>query len=75
MSPEDLKTARKNLGLSIEDFATVFGVTEGRTVRGWEFGRRGTASTSIPEPIALLVQVALKFPSVRAWLCARVGLK
>lgn len=72
MSPDELKAARRALGLSMEGFARVFGVAAGRTVRRWEDGRREDgAPATIPQPIAILVDLALHVPGVRE----RLGIK
>lgn len=38
MTPSELKTARRQLGLSAQAFARLIGVHDGRTVRRWEAG-------------------------------------
>ena len=63
MSPEEFKESRHRLGLSVGEFARAFGVSGERTVRRWEDG-----SKDIPQPVVLLVQMALLFPSVRKFL-------
>jgi hypothetical protein len=35
MKPDELKKARRDLGLSANEFARVFGAHDGRTVRAW----------------------------------------
>lgn len=68
MTGDELKAARHQLGLSINDFAEIFGVANERTVRGWELGFRGDQPTTIPMPVQLLVQMALEMPEARRWL-------
>lgn len=68
MTAAELKSARHALGLSAESFARAFGVASGRTVRGWETGERNGAPATIPQPIAILVNLALDLPAVRARL-------
>jgi hypothetical protein len=68
MTGEELKRARRALGLSVDGFAKVFGVAAGRTVRGWELGERNGVPTSIPPPVVLLVKLALEFENVRKFL-------
>lgn len=63
MTPEEFKDARYRLGLSVVAFAQAFGISGERTVRRWEDG-----SKDIPQPVVLLVQMALMFPSVRRFL-------
>lgn len=66
MTPQELKSARRALGLSAEGFASRFGVASGRTVRRWEAGEReGGAPAPIPRPVAILVDLALHVPGVR----------
>lgn len=65
MTPAELKSARKSLGLSAEGFARVFGVASDRTVRGWEAGSRNGKPTSVPPPVAMLVDLALHVPGAR----------
>jgi DNA-binding transcriptional regulator YiaG len=38
MTPQELKAARTELGLSAQAFARLIGVHDGRTVRRWEHG-------------------------------------
>ena len=71
MTPSELKSARKSLGLSAEGFAQAFGVASGRTVRGWEAGERGGRAAPIPAPVELLVTLALDIPAARKWLLGR----
>ena len=61
MQPEDFKTIRRDLGLSVTQIATVLRVTP-RSVRRWEDGTR-----DIPGPAQVLVE-ALRtgtLPSIR----------
>lgn len=60
MTPAELKSARRALGLSAEGFARVVGVESGRTVRRWEAGDR-----DIPGPVKVLVALALGSKAVR----------
>lgn len=75
MTPEELKRARHALGLSVDQFAEWFGVASGRTVRGWEIGERNGEPTRVPQPVALLVRLALEFEAVRQWLAAQSNKK
>lgn len=68
MTGDELKEARHQLGLSINEFAEIFGVANERTVRGWELGWRGDQPTTIPMPVQLLVRMALELPESRQWL-------
>ena len=65
MTPSELKAARKSLGLTVEGFARAFGVSNPRTVRGWENGVRNGGPAPIPRPIEILVCLALELASVR----------
>ena len=60
MSPEDLKSARKTLGLSQAEFARVVGVASDRTVRKWEDAER-----DIPGPVDVLVRLLIALPAAR----------
>lgn len=68
MTPDELKSARHRLGLSISGFCRAFGVANERTVRGWEVGFRGDLPAPVPPPVALLVRLAVEFQNVRQWL-------
>ncbi|CAB4145746.1 hypothetical protein UFOVP1204_69 [uncultured Caudovirales phage] len=69
MTPSELKSARKSLGLSAEGFARVVEVASGRTVRRWEDG-----SQDIPGPVVVIVGLLLKFPVVRKALLGHAPL-
>jgi DNA-binding transcriptional regulator YiaG len=60
VTPADLKTARKSLGLSQAEFARVVGVASDRTVRKWEDAER-----DIPGPVVVLTSLMLRMPAVR----------
>ena len=60
MTPDELKSARKSLGLSAEGFARIVGVESGRTVRRWEAGDR-----DIPGPVQVLAKALLAVPALR----------
>ena len=60
MTPAELKSARKTLGLSQADFARVVAVASDRTVRRWEDAER-----DIPGPVVVLTGLLLRFPAVR----------
>jgi hypothetical protein len=68
MTPEELKDARRRLGLSAEAFARTFGAHDGRTVRGWEYGTRHGLPAHIPRSVDILVRLALEVPAARLWL-------
>ncbi|HRJ61568.1 MAG TPA: hypothetical protein PKZ99_10370 [Azospirillaceae bacterium] len=54
MIPQDFKTARRKLGLTLNRMAEAVGVADGRTVRRWEAGDR-----DIPGPVEKLLQIWL----------------
>lgn len=60
MTPEELKAARRALGLSAEGFALWVGVSGNRTVRKWENGER-----DIPGPVQVLVKAVMESEAVR----------
>jgi transcriptional regulator with XRE-family HTH domain len=68
MTPAELKSARRSLGISQEQFAKVFGAHDGRTVRGWEHGTRNGLPAHIPRSVNILVRLALEVPAARQWL-------
>jgi DNA-binding transcriptional regulator YiaG len=70
MTPEELKSAREQLGLTQEEFAAAFEVSL-RAVGGWEQGVRNGRLHEIPAPVAKLVEMALRHPSVRLELGIR----
>lgn len=63
MTPDELKAARVELGLTQPEFAKVFQVSP-RAVGGWEQGERNGRPHTIPNPVAL-VRIALKHPTIR----------
>jgi DNA-binding transcriptional regulator YiaG len=65
MTPAELKSARKTLGLSQAEFAAVVGVASDRTVRRWEDAER-----DIPGPVVVLTGLILSIPAVRKALIA-----
>lgn len=64
MAPNELRAARKALGLTQAEFAKVFDI-DIRTVKAWEAGHRDGRPVPIPRPIAVLVRLALTQASVR----------
>jgi DNA-binding XRE family transcriptional regulator len=64
MTPNELRAARKALGLTQTEFANIFDVNI-RTVKAWEAGHRDGRPAPIPRPIAVLVELALKHASAR----------
>ena len=59
MTPDQLRTFRKSLGLSQAEFARAVGVSSDRTVRKWEDGER-----DIPGPVEALSDLAATIPAV-----------
>ena len=64
MTPDEIKAARVKLGLTQIEFARVFQVSP-RAIGGWEQGERNGRKHTIPPVVALLVQFALKHPTIR----------
>lgn len=64
MTPDELRQARAALGLTGLELANVLDVSD-RTVRAWESGARDGKPSPIPQSIAVLVRLALKYASVR----------
>jgi DNA-binding transcriptional regulator YiaG len=62
MTPAELKSARKALGLTAEGFARLVHVESGRTVRRWEAGDR-----DIPGPVIVLTKAILDSGPVRRY--------
>jgi transcriptional regulator with XRE-family HTH domain len=71
MKPDELKKARRELGLSANEFARIFGAHDGRTVRAWEHGERNGLPARIPRSVEILVSLALEAPEARDWLLSR----
>lgn len=59
MTPAQLKSARKALGLSEAEFARAVGVASDHTVSKWEDGER-----DIPGPVAILCSLAANISAV-----------
>lgn len=57
MTPQDLRRARRKLGLSQMGLAGLLRLGSARTVRRWE--REGK---DIPGPVAILIETWLRFP-------------
>lgn len=55
MIPHDVKAARKTMGLSINGFADILGVS-GRTVRRWEDGTRDPSELTLRFISSILAQ-------------------
>lgn len=57
MTPAELKSARRMLGMSAARFARLVGIKGGRTVYRWE-----NPAGTVPERVAILVRIALERP-------------
>ncbi len=66
MTPAELKSARRQLGLTQAGLARVVGVHVGRTIGKWECGER-----SIPGTVAVLLNLALISQEARRHLGLR----
>lgn len=65
MSPEEITQARKALGLRRIELARLFETTD-RTVRAWENDvSTDTKWRPIPFAVAMLLKLAVKYPTVR----------
>ena len=64
MTPNEIKAARAQLGLTQAEFAEAFKV-DLRTVGGFEQGERNGRPSKMPPSLALLVRLALRHPTVR----------
>lgn len=62
MTPTELKSARKALGLSAAGLARLVRVAEGRTVRRWESGE-----SEVPGPVSALLEAILEDRAVRRY--------
>ena len=60
MTPADLKSVRKSLGLSQAEFARVVGAASDRTVRRWEDGER-----EIPLHVYIMLDLITHIAGVR----------
>jgi DNA-binding transcriptional regulator YiaG len=63
MNAVDIKTLRKQLGLSAERFARLTGTSTGRTVRRWEAGQ-----APVPRSVVLLLQSLDAVPGMKKYL-------
>jgi transcriptional regulator with XRE-family HTH domain len=63
MTGAELKAARERLGLTQSQLASLMGASA-RTVGGWEQGERNGKPNTIPEPVALLMAMALRHPAL-----------
>jgi len=63
MTPDELKSIRRSLGLTADAFAALVRVANGRTVRKWEAGDR-----DIPGPVTVLAEGIRDHSAVRKWL-------
>ena len=68
MTPTELKSARKALGLSAEGFARLMRVASGRTVRRWEDG-----SQDIPGPVTVLAGALIASRAVRRFFGVEIS--
>jgi transcriptional regulator with XRE-family HTH domain len=66
MTPAELKTARKELGLSAQAFARLIGVHDGRTVRRWESGGAPIPSL-LPRYLATRALLSEAYDSREGW--------
>jgi transcriptional regulator with XRE-family HTH domain len=64
MTGDELRDARKQLGLTQPEFAKAFQV-DVRTVGGFEQGERNGRPSKVPPPLALLVGFALRHRTIR----------
>lgn len=62
MTGDELRAARKRLGLTQAKLAALLGISDGRAVRRWESGRR-----DIPAPIVVLLTAILTSKGVRSY--------
>lgn len=64
MTPEQMKSARKALGMSQSDLAKALrlGKDGGRTVRRWEAPIGSNNHRSVPGPVIVLIETWLGYP-------------
>lgn len=60
MTGEEMRTARKQLGLTQNGLAALLGVSDGRVVRRWEGGER-----DVPGPVVVLLGAIMASRAVR----------
>jgi DNA-binding transcriptional regulator YiaG len=63
MTPDELRAARRALGLTGAELAELMGFAS-RTLRVWE-GRDAKQTAPIPRAVEIIVNLALKYPIVR----------
>lgn len=66
LTPEQVKTTRRALGLSAERFARLTGTSTGRTVRRWEDMRKPW--TPVPRSVELLLRAIDEVPGMKKFL-------
>jgi DNA-binding transcriptional regulator YiaG len=64
MTPDEIRAARAQLGMTQAEFATAFKV-DLRSIGGWEQGSRNGRPSTMPPSLALLVRLALRHPMIR----------
>jgi hypothetical protein len=64
MTREEFQAARKELGVSMAKLGRTVNTHE-RTVAGWNSGDRLGKPAPVPKAVALLLELALKYPPVR----------
>jgi len=71
MTPQDVKSLRRTLGLSAERFARLTGTSTGRTVRRWEAGQ-----APVPRSVVLLLGALDDVPGMKKYLsdASKLGL-
>jgi len=67
MTADELKAARRELGLSVNDLADLIDVDE-RTLRAWELGERHGKPIFVPGSVSLLMYVLLNCQPARELL-------
>jgi transcriptional regulator with XRE-family HTH domain len=70
LTPEELKAAREQLGVTQPELAKALEVSL-RAMAGWEQGVRNGRTHAIPAPVAILVKLALRHQIVRRELGIR----
>jgi hypothetical protein len=66
-TPEDLKAARKVLGLSADGLARMLRIEDGRTIRRWEAGER-----DIPGPVTVVMETVMGYLAKKAMIARQL---
>lgn len=67
LTPDELRSAHRALGLSAEGAARFFRISSGRTIRGWWSGERNGKPADVPGPVLVLTEALMESRAVRRY--------